>query len=91
MNKEDHLIEHTSTTWGTKTLITVFASVVVATNAFNRYVSVLEQNSLQIQYEKERSDKKDARVLEQAETLILINNYEVETERLERELKECKQ
>ena len=80
-------IENTSSNWGNKTLLSVFAGIVIGTNAFNAYIHQQEQNTLQIEYDKERSDKKDERVLEQARNAIKENNYKLEIERLERECK----
>lgn len=93
-------IEHTKTTWGSKTLITVFASIVLGTNAFNAYIHTQETNTVtieknkiihdnQVLYERERSDKKDERNIEYTNNAIEKNNLRNEIKRLNRELKKC--
>jgi hypothetical protein len=97
----DNLVENTTSKWGNKTLITIFASIVLGTNAFNAYIHDQDNNTNRIEleaqntdqaleYAKERSDKKDERIAEQAEFNIQVNNYKLEIARLNRELKNCK-
>lgn len=88
---DEKLIEHTTSKWGNKTLLSMFGVLIIGTNAFNAYIHQQENNTMQIQYEKERSDKKDERVEEKAKQMILENNYVLEIARLNRELKECKE
>jgi peptidoglycan hydrolase CwlO-like protein len=98
---DDNLAENSKSSWGNKTLISIFASIVLGTNAFNAYIHTQDNNTQSIQYESElartnlqyqtdRSDKKDKRVLEQAEQMIKENNYIQEIKSLKKELKDCK-
>lgn len=97
----DKTIDQQSTLWNNKVLLSSFAVLILGTNAFNAYIHQQENNTNRIdleakltekaiEYERERSDKKDERLFEQTKTMILINNLELENARLERELKNCK-
>lgn len=97
----DELVENSKSRWGNKTLITIFASIVLGTNAFNAYIHTQENNTNRIEleavntaqaleYARERSDKKDERIEENNAKAIEVNNYKNEITRLARELKECK-
>lgn len=97
----EDVIENSKSRWGNKTLITVFASIIIGTNAFNAYIHEQENNTNRIEleaqnvaiiiaYERERSDKKDERISEQGKADIVVNNYKVEIKRLNRELNKCK-
>lgn len=100
MNDND-LIENSKSSWGNKTLITIFASIVLGTNAFNAYIHNQDVNTQAIKYESElaqtnldyqinRSDLKDKRVVEQAQQMIKENNYIQEIKSLKKDLKDCK-
>ena len=95
MEKPDDLIENSKSKWGNKTLLTVFASLILGTNAFNAYIHNQDTNTNRIEleaentqqaidYERERSDKKDERIAEQGKFDIQVNNYKLEIKRLER-------
>ena len=92
------LTENTTSKWGNKTLLTIFASIILGTNAFNAYIHDQENNTNRIEleainskqardYERERSDKKDERIEENTAKAIEVNNYKEEIKRLNRKLK----
>lgn len=82
-------IDQQNTYWNNKVLLSSFAVLILGTNAFNAYIHQQEINTNAIIYEKERSDKKDDRVLERANHYVDENNLKVEIERLNRELEDC--
>lgn len=82
-------IDQQNTYWNNKVLLSSFAVLILGTNAFNAYIHQQEINTNAIIYEKERSDKKDERVLERANHYVDENNLKIEIERLNRELKKC--
>lgn len=95
--KEEKTIDQQSTLWNNKILISSFVVLIIGTNSFNAYIHQQDTNTVRIeleakiteqkiQYEKERSDKKDERVLAEAKQMILSNNYILEIARLNREL-----
>lgn len=86
----ENTVEHSTSKWGNKTLLTVFFSIVIGTNAFNAYIHQQEINTLTIGYNKDRSDKKDERVAKEAKQAIETNNDRQEIKRLNRELDQCK-
>lgn len=86
---ESKTIDQKATLWNNKVLLSSFAVLILGTNAFNAYIHQQETNTLRIKYDRERSDKKDERILERAEQMILVNNFKRDIESLEKELKEC--
>ena len=88
--EEEKLMEESTSRWGNKTLITIFVTIVLGTNALNRYVSNQEKNTITIEYNKERGDKKDERVKQDALAAIETNNLKQEIIRLTRELEKYK-
>jgi hypothetical protein len=84
-------IDQQATYWNNKVLLSSFAVLILGTNAFNAYIHQQEINTNGIAYEKERSDKKDERVLADAKHYVEMNNLKVEIVRLDRELKQCKE
>lgn len=88
-------IDQQSTLWNNKVLISSFVVLMIGTNSFNAYIHQQDNNTQRIeleakiteqkiQYEKERSDKKDERILAESKQMILTNNYIVEIARLKR-------
>jgi len=83
-------VDQTTSRWNNKMLLTTFGVLIIGTNAFNAYIHQQENNTMQIEYEKARSDKKDERVLEQAKQLIFVNGLQHRIKELEKDLDKCK-
>ena len=60
---EPKSIDQKTTTWNNRVMVTAFVSIILGTNAFNAYIHQQETNTIKIEYERDRSDTKDERIL----------------------------
>jgi hypothetical protein len=97
---EDKTIDQKATLWNNKVLLSSFAVLILGTNAFNAYIHQQDTNTVTIEknaeiafirakYDKDRSDKKDQRVLEQAKEFVVMEGKNRDIKILEKELEYC--
>ena len=84
-----------------RNFVLMLFSIVVGTNTGTGLIFNQEQNTLRIvkdaeiellrdEYNKERSDKKDQRVLEDAKAFVILEGKDRDIQLLEKELEYCK-
>ena len=97
---DEKTIDQKTTTWNNKIMVSAFVSIILGTNAFNAYIHQQDTNTVTIEkneeiaairaeYNKERSDKKDERILEQAKEFVFVEGLERDIKILEKELDYC--
>ena len=97
---DEKTIDQKNTLWNNKQLLSAFAVLIIGTNAFNAYIHQQDTNTVTIEkneeidiirseYNKERSDKKDERILEQAKEFVYIEGLLRDIKILDKELEYC--
>ena len=66
-----------------RTFIGLILSLIIGTNSFSIIYQKIQRNEDQIKYNKERSDRINKRMVDEADMIMKINN-------LERDLRDCK-